>query len=363
MRKIVFCFSMPHNGGYFGGIANIINQYMMSREIFFENDFDVELFDYYDEKVAAIKNSKERNIVYGIKQRKALVKALGKDFSDIVHIHTSRKWLLLKDLLLCKYLKKNTKALTVITIHFADIDKILYSNSVLRRIQMNLMNSFVDKIILLSQNTKKEFVEAGIEQNKLEVLYTFHSFNNTKTSEVSVPVNLLFVGSLDKRKGIIDLLKALKCLKNEYSFILHICGQLTDPEIKDEFNNLLNDLGNSVVNHGYVSGIEKQSIYELADVLVLPSYGEGMPIVIMEALATGCAIVCTNVGAIPEIVKTENGLLFAPGDIDALTDSIRLYIDNKECLEEVKKRNSLLGETFGLKQNIVNLCDIYRGEI
>jgi teichuronic acid biosynthesis glycosyltransferase TuaC len=59
-----------------------------------------------------------------------------------------------------------------------------------------------------------------------------------------------------------------------------------------------------------------------ADVLTLPSWSEGYPNVLVEALACGCPVVATHVGGIPEIVTPDNGLLMAPRDTTALTEAL-----------------------------------------
>lgn len=57
-----------------------------------------------------------------------------------------------------------------------------------------------------------------------------------------------------------------------------------------------------------------------SSVLVLPSYNEGLPMAILEGMACGKAIISTTVGAIPEVVKKENGILVQPGDVTALAN-------------------------------------------
>ena len=128
---------------------------------------------------------------------------------------------------------------------------------------------------------------------------------------------------------------------------------------KKEFYEYQQKLGSRLVFHGYVSGEEKREIFRNSDILVLPSYGEGMPIVIMEAMASGCAIVSTKVGAIPEVIKERNGILHEPGDVSALSTALMKLIENKELLSEIKQTNYRESSVYSLDNNIRELCKIY----
>lgn len=359
MKKIYMCMSMPQGTAYVGGVATIVSQYMQNEKEFFNRGYDIELFNYKNDRIEKIKNSKIRNLIEAHYQKKALINKIGENFNDYIHIHSSRGWLFFKDLILCRKVKRETNAKTIITVHFADTEKILYSNIILKKIELKLIEKYVDKMILLSYKTKKEFISRGIKENKMSVSYTFHNFVSPQKTLREDTVNLLFVGSLDKRKGILDLLKVLIELQEESSFMLHICGQITDSSLENDFNNYLEKLKGRVIVHGYVSGEKKQKIFENADILILPSYGEGMPIVIMEAIATGTAIISTTVGAIPEIVKESNGILNEPGDLKGIKKALQLLINNRKLLEEIKSINYEEGEKYSLIYNIKEICSIY----
>ena len=69
---------------------------------------------------------------------------------------------------------------------------------------------------------------------------------------------------------------------------------------------------------------------------MLPSYSEGTPNVVKEAMACGVPVIATNISGIPELIKhRETGLLFEPGDTDTLTKHMRFAIDNPEKMKEM----------------------------
>jgi len=99
----------------------------------------------------------------------------------------------------------------------------------------------------------------------------------------------------------------------------------------------------------FIGMVSPEKIYdylEQAKILILPSFYEGLPNVILEAMSVGVPVIATRVGGIPDVVKDgETGLLVEPGRVDELAISIRRLIEDddlrgkmsKNCLEEAKK--------------------------
>jgi glycosyltransferase involved in cell wall biosynthesis len=92
-----------------------------------------------------------------------------------------------------------------------------------------------------------------------------------------------------------------------------------------------NELKNKVEFLGYLEGEKKDQVFADSDVLVLPTYGEGMPVVILEALSWGLPALTTPVGAISEVLSDGlDSILFDPGDVHFLADAIaKLEADRK----------------------------------
>jgi glycosyltransferase involved in cell wall biosynthesis len=136
------------------------------------------------------------------------------------------------------------------------------------------------------------------------------------------PCELLFLGHLSTRKGVPDLLKALAgpALKHlRWRATLAGGGQI------DEYRNLANDLGilDSLCFPGWLDETRTSELCAGADVLVLPSYAEGMAMSVLEGLSHGLAVITTPVGAHSEVIEPEvSGILVPPGDIPALTDAL-----------------------------------------
>lgn len=127
-------------------------------------------------------------------------------------------------------------------------------------------------------------------------------------------VRLLFVGRFERRKGVEELNQVLKQLSQRHSFSFTFVGPI--PEAKKVNIPEVNYLG-SVSEEDQMRAIMQQH-----DILVCPSHSEGMPNVIVEAMASGMAIIATDVGAVSEMVSENNGWLIKPNHLNELKEAI-----------------------------------------
>lgn len=132
------------------------------------------------------------------------------------------------------------------------------------------------------------------------------------------PLRFAFLGRHEKRKGIKELNLALTHLIGKADFEFHFIGPIP-PEEKIESPH--------VKYHGVISDAEKiKQVLRKTDVFVLPSHAEGMPNVVLEAMASGCAVLATDVGAVKLMVDEDNGWLIRPRAALQLEDAIREII-------------------------------------
>lgn len=358
VKRVLFCLRMPHHGSYAGGVVSIVQSYLDNNNKFLENGIQTSVFNC---QIRKIKNSKIDSIAYWIKQRKTLGKVLRKEEYDILNIHTSREFLFMKDIKLAKFVAKRYRVQTVVTVHVGTVETVFRRIEFFKHILVADINTYVNKMIFLSEEMKKQFINIGVKPEICEVLYNFHNLipvvETQSLSDLS-DLHLLYVGAIHREKGIIELLKALNEL-SEYDFRLDICGKLTDPSIESEFKRLTNCLGNKVKIHGYVSGRSKTELFERADILILPSYHEGLPLVVLEALASGTAIISTPVGATPEILDEKSVLwVEIKSIVDIKNAVIKLLLDQK-LLSSMKQYNRMVSKQYSLDVHIKKLCAIY----
>lgn len=194
------------------------------------------------------------------------------------------------------------------------------------RVRKNIRHfmTSADYVICLSRQWKNFFI---------------HSFGIKSLSIINNPVpvqappypaaadgrrlSLLFLGKIGDNKGIFDLLDVLAANRELYQHAikLRVGGNGEVNRLKDYI--ITRQLTGMVEYAGWVEGDLKTHLLSSCDVLLLPSYNEGLPVSLLEAMSFGKPVVATRVGGIPEIVKDGvNGFLMHPGDKAALKDHI-----------------------------------------
>lgn len=362
--RVLMAAPFEAKGRYKGGISSVVNNMLLHKSALDECNLEIIKFNTCAvERLAGSDASfNKENIKNALYLYNTITDSIKENNPDILYYHSSVRYALLKDLLILRNAKINTKIKTVIHIHFADYEKIMTGNSLIDKFILSILKKYVDVIVFLSKTTMNSFVEHGIDRKKCTVIYNFNTLT-LKESDISISnlnedktIRLLFVGTIGKRKGFFDLVKALARVdKNKYE--LHVCGEATDEESKELFEKCKNEMKKNLVFHGFVSGEERDYIYKKADIMILPSYGEGLPMVILEAFSAGCAVISTNVGAIPEILKDENGTIIEPGNIDALSQAISFYIDNPKILFEIQKNNFQYSSKFTCEEFIYRVSE------
>ncbi len=226
-----------------------------------------------------------------------------------------------------------------------------------KRIRKTL--SRIHCLIVLSQAHREYFAGIGVDPAKIVVLnnITLPPQKEKVARKPGEPLRLLFLGEIGPRKGVFDLLKAMEILKRDHpgTAFLEIGGNKMQAELEAAIAE--SGLGDCVHFNGFVSGDAKAGLLSRTDVFVLPSYNEGLPISILEAMSYGCAIVSTPVGGIPEVVK-DNGVLVKPGDIDGIASAIYSLSDPEICLR-MGAESSRIVQDFYPEAVMARLRQIY----
>ena len=158
-------------------------------------------------------------------------------------------------------------------------------------------------------------------------------FPREKVKPIHNKLNIITVARLIKRKGIQDLLKALSELRNDngYSknFSLLVVGK---GSYESQLKNLCKQLNleDMVTFYGFCPRCDLPELYRNSDIFVLPSMAESFGIVFAEAMACGLPVICTKVGAIPDLIEDRNGILTESNNVEALKQAISYMMKHKE---------------------------------
>lgn len=160
------------------------------------------------------------------------------------------------------------------------------------------------------------------------------------------PPSLLFVGRVIKEKGIFELLEALAGILDRRDCRLLVAGD--GPDAK-QFSERVSQLAldQKVMLHGFLEGERLRDVYRSADVFVLPSYREGFPTAITEALSVGLPIVTTKTrGMADHLSDGENALLVAPRDPNGLAAALERILSDDELRTRMSAANRVKFEEF-----------------
>ncbi len=335
-----------------GGISNVVNNWMETGigemiQLHYISTVEVSGSGQYILKIA---NAIKAYFIFIVRSRQ---------YKEIVHIHMSsymsffRKWVIFK-------LSKWKKLKTIIHIHGSEFEVFFNkSNKFIQRIIIDTFDS-ADAVIVLS-NSWQEFVQTISINPNIYILYNGSSLEKfSGKKENSNKVIVLFMGRLGKRKGTYDLLAAFeKAIKIVPDLHLILGG---DGDV-DKVRGLVAQMGltDHVIVSGWISGEEKARIFKSCDIYVLPSYNEGLPGSILEAMAVGVPIISTPVGGIPEaVIENRNGYLVSPGDVDSLCDKIIKLGQDKNLRKEMgRESREIIKEKFEIKSIVRRLEEIY----
>jgi glycosyltransferase involved in cell wall biosynthesis len=147
--------------------------------------------------------------------------------------------------------------------------------------------------------------------------------------EAGGPNMILFLGRLAAEKGLFDLLDAVAALRSAVPDVRLVCAGEGDRDAVSRYAEPLG-IGEAVKFTGWVGPSGKRALLESAAVFALPSYGEALPMSLLEALSAGVPAVVTPVGAVPEVVTDGvTGCLVSPGDTGSLKRALAKLLGDR----------------------------------
>lgn len=200
------------------------------------------------------------------------------------------------------------------------------------------------KIIVPSESTKNDLMRYyKVDPEKIRVVY--HGVSSIKYPVLDIKhrdkdsSNILFVGRLEKRKNLVNLIKAFNKFKNNNSINNKSCKLILVgkegfgfEEIKLEIDRSF--FRNDIIIKGYISEEEKVELYQKASLFVLISFYEGFGLPILEAMSHGLPVVCSDVSSLPEIAGGA-GLLVNPSDIEEIARAFERIICNEDVKDDM----------------------------
>lgn len=272
---------------------------------------------------------------------------------ELIHLNTSAYWSFWENsiyVLLSRFFLKKI----ILHIHASSFHPFYKTGNSFQKILLRKTLIMADKVVILSPRQKRFFIKLVPEDKLLIIpnvvnLDMFHDRIKSRPNESEVKV-LFIGGDASKRKGIYDLIEAIPIVLKKYgSNVLFIflgignSGNLKTICRKKNINKFVKFLG-------YVDEQIKIDFIISSDIFVLPSYAEGLPIAMLEAMAAGLPVISTPVGSIPDVIEDNiNGFLIQPGNYLKLAEKIVILSTDKKLRIKMGNKN---------KQKIIKEYDI-----
>lgn len=237
---------------------------------------------------------------------------------------------------------------TVVTIHGLEYRNYPECYSLKERLLMELNTMFslwqAKKIVTPSESTKKDLIKFyRSDPEKINVVY--HGVERPKFIKPKIQkdeFDILFIGRIEKRKNILNLIKAFEIFKESYglktkSYKLILAGRSGFGSGEIEKAIFVSPDRGDIILKGYVSQNEKEHLYDNARVFVFPSFAEGFGLPILEAQCRNVPVICSNIPPFNEIGK-DSVLYFNPADPQDMAVKIENIFEDEELRASLIKK-------------------------
>ena len=334
-----------------GGIAAVVNGYRNSQ---LEKDFDLRYIESYRD------GRKLRKMLKAIVGYLRFIKVLIIEKPDLVHIHSSFGPSFYRKIPFI-YLAYLFRIPIINHIHGSDYDTFYNQAGTVKKRIVHRVYMKCTLLVALS-DAGRDQIRKIVPPEKIVVLENYSLLHkdalrdrlNRRSNNT-----VLYMGEIGRRKGCYDIPAIVEQVVKaipDVSFV--ICGSGEVGRIK----RLLIDrnIQNNVKFPGWVRDKEKDRLFREADVFLLPSYYEGMPMSILDAMGYGLPIVSTDVGGISRIVHDrENGFLCHAGCVADLSRGIIELLQNTELSKAYGENSCIIAGEHSLEAHLVQLAQLY----
>lgn len=306
MKDILFVGELPPYTVHGASISNKINLGCLSSK------FKVHIVqEYYDIKFHGLPTVSK--IIDNISLLGRLINVLfSMKFNFFYGVVYLSRFGVIKNLF-CVYLFKIYNRKSKIVLHFHRSDFQLFHQGLINVFLFSILCKIVDRFILLSELQRADFLKYKI--NDFVVLHNTIEYELGFNYKTDFSYKILFLSNFLPEKGVLEAIESVVIFNEKYkkNIRLELYGAIGDSELfkliksyesKFDFINCM----------GQVSGIDKMNIINDADVLLLPSFNEGLPLILLECMSLGKPIIISNVGFIESALGSNYPLYCIPGN-------------------------------------------------
>ena len=277
---------------------------------------------------------------------------------DIIHLHISARGSYKRKSIMARMAHKAGKYV-ILHDHDGEFKKAFEEGGDSYRRDVRKTFSIADRVVVLSEEWRDYFSENVCDLKKIIVVHNGVKVPDQPCSPCSRQ-DVLFLGRLDARKSPDVLLRASKQVLKRFPETKIVFG---GDGVIEKYELLAEELGiaDSCEFRGWVSGAEREALFERAAVYCLPSKHEGLPMSVLEAMARGIPTIATAVGGVPQVIDDgTSGFLIDVDDEATLSERLTDLLEAPELREELGRHGrDQIVHKFGLDRTISPIIDIY----
>jgi glycosyltransferase involved in cell wall biosynthesis len=369
MKKVLMVGPVPPPTG---GIASVLDDIVSSQ---LSEDYQFEVFRKSEGFPKGFEGRIGRNVYRLFRYGRFFLKVIFKRY-DFIHIHSSTMVFFGNSIFMLLARIAGTKVL--LHMHGTDWPRFYDNDTESRKRRKKKALSWSTKIIVLYKLWKDEIEKLGVKAETRVVRNFVHRVDppsQAAVDDAAQRINkkdgdfvVLMVGTVGQRKGVFDILEAVPKVAAEADNVKFVfAGGEEKPGEWAQIRKILED--ETVAAHsvflGEIGRDEVQALLANAQVFTLPSYIEGMPIAIIEAMRKGIPVISTVVGGIPDMIDDGvSGYLINPGDPEAIAESVLKLIRDEDLRKELGRgAEKGFEEKFEFSQGIGQIRDLYQALI
>ena len=245
----------------------------------------------------------------------------------------------------------------VVTIH--DVAFLIYPESfssffrIYYKLIMPVVVKRADKIITVSNYSKNELEKYyPLSKGKIEVIYLGLNEGFKVLDNIKKKNQILYVGSINKRKNFIGVIKAFELL-NQKDFTLLIVGNFSTNFSMNENDKMILEKAKTNTNIEFKSGISDEQLvrlYNESKLFVFPSFYEGFGLPVLEAMACGTPVVCSDSSSLPE-VGSDAVVYCAPHNIEDIKEKIEMVLGDEVLQQKMIQKGLERAKEFSWEKS------------
>jgi glycosyltransferase involved in cell wall biosynthesis len=285
-------------------------------------------------------------------------RAISKSNPQIIHINTAfEPRAIVRDFALTKFVGRRPLVLHVHGGRFVMED---FPNPVLASLARGLLRS-ATRVIALGEAEAERILQLCPDAKMTVLPNAVVAKRFPEVERAPGTKTIIYLGRLQESKGLSEIVEACRLLTEQgFKFKFTCFG--TGPDEKEFIRRMTSALGDNFYYGGVIAGTEKVQALNAADIFLMPSRFEGLPLALLEAMAAGCVPIVSNKGSIPTVIEDgRNGFLVDPGDITQIVGKLKFLLSEGETgwVEYRRNARNTIRDRFDIGTYSTKLKDLY----